>query len=115
MQAEDFLWAAILPPGLAEDFAIKQVEKKDDELEITLEEKNNIPYRTEEQRKKGVISKGFQTIRLNDFPVRGRACIIILKRRVWQVKGEKTLLTNNYEFEASHTKLIKEFGDFLKE
>jgi len=109
------LWLAFLPEGLEEDFDIVHVEKNAEELVITMEEKQVIPYRTEAQRQKGVISKGFQTIRVSDFPVRGKPCTIVLKRRVWQVKGEQTLLSNNYEFTASHTKLIKDFGAFLKE
>ena len=112
---EKELLQVFLPEIVAEDFEVVKITKTAETLELICEEKLRIPERTEAQRKKGIISKGFQSIQVQDFPVRGRSCTLILKRRVWQVKGEPALLMNNYGFVATGTKLVKEFGDFLKE
>lgn len=81
-------------------------------LEIYLEEKNNLPvgYSTVDYE-----SKGFSSFsRIQDFPVRGKAVYLVIRRRRWRHKETKEEITNDYSFIAEGSKLTKELSDFLK-
>jgi hypothetical protein len=111
---EEFL-AMFLPTGILDWFTVKEINKTDQRLEITLEEKNIVPELPLELRGKTVTSKGFKKIVVDDFPVRGRKTELIFLRRIWQIEGHKTLLKRDIKICALGTKLEKEFADFLKE
>jgi hypothetical protein len=107
-----------LPEELLEKFEVVTLQElgelatKKMILEIYLEEKNNLPigFSTVDYE-----SKGFSSFsRIQDFPVRGKAVYLVLRRRRWRHKETKEEITNDYSFIAEGSKLTKELSDFLK-
>jgi hypothetical protein len=81
-------------------------------LEIHLEEKNELPtgYPVNEYESKGFSSSS----RIQDFPIRGKAVYLIIKRRRWRDKQTKESITGDYTFIAEGSRLTQELSDFLK-
>ena len=104
----------MLPEGILESFEIKDLSKTPNSYKVTLEEKNRSPKLPSEYREREVISKGFKDITINDFPLRGRKVILLLRRRIWKIEGVKKLFKNNLSLTMQGTKLEKEFAAFLK-
>lgn len=108
-----------LPNELLNYFKIIQVEEvqkaKAGEvaIRIELEEINTIPqgYASKEYE-----SKGFYPIKeIQDFPIRGKAVYLAIKRRRWRHKERKNeIIHNDYSFFAEGSKLTKELSNFLK-
>ena len=107
-----------MPSLLLEYFDISDVSEKESEetkikyLQIDLVEKNVIPagYESSEYE-----SKGFYNVKLiQDFPVRGKAVYLAIKRRRWRHKTEQKEIHNDYSFIADGSKFTKELSDFLK-
>ena len=80
---------------------------------IHLEEKNILP--------KGYVrssyhSKGFyQEKTIQDFPIRGKAVYLVIKRRRWRDKQIRSKeIKSDYSFIAEGSKLTQELSDFLK-
>jgi hypothetical protein len=108
-----------LPTEVLEHFTITKVEEKEDAttkekvLLIELEEKNKIP--------EGYDSNQYETKdfyppkTIQDFPVRGKAVYISIKRRRWRNKEDRNdIIHNDYTIVAEGSKLTKELADFLK-
>ena len=117
---ENSLLHHFLPEELLVHFAIVELKELGDVLskelfyEIYLEENNVIP----EGRLSGDYeSKGFYTeVTIQDFPIRGKAVYLKIKRRRWRHKDNpKDIIRNDYSFVAEGSKLTKELSDFLKE
>jgi hypothetical protein len=111
---EKELLAAFLPEGILEWFEIKEVDKNDQTIRITFEEKNIVPELPENHRGKNVVSKGFKRILIDDFPIRGRKAELVFLRRLWQIEGEKELLKRDIKLVIPGTTLSPDFADFLK-
>lgn len=113
------LLSYFLPSELLEYFTITGVKElgevslKRMVLQIELEEKNQLPagYNSSEYE-----SKGFYPVKLiQDFPIRGKALYLAIKRRRWRNKQDKNkVIYNDYTFIADGSKLTKELSDFLK-
>jgi len=111
--------ALFLPKNLLEHFdVIKVLELGDCSTqkmitEIHLEEKNELPFG---YRKGDYESKGFYSSkRIQDFPIRGRALYLVIKRRRWRLKKNKKVeIKSDYSFISEGSKLTKEISDFLK-
>lgn len=109
-----------LPQGLLEYFTIIKVEELGDIptkkmiLQIELEEINNLPMGYDSSLYE---SKGFYpTTVIQDFPVRGKAVYLAIKRRRWRLKESKNVVIHNdYSFVAEGSKMTKELSDFLKD
>jgi hypothetical protein len=109
----------ILPAGLLAHFSIKEVlllgevSSKEMFLEICLEENNEILGDIE---KSLYESKGFTEIVLQDFPIRGKAVYLRIRRRRWRLKTDaKQVIRNDFSFVAEGSGFTKELSDFLKE
>lgn len=108
-----------LPEGLLEYFEIIQVEKLPDkaindmDIYISLEELNILPKGYD---KKDYESKGFYPEKkVQDFPIRGKAVYLRIKRRRWRNKMNKNeVIHNDYSLFAEGSKLTQELSDFLK-
>ena len=107
-----------LPEELLENFDVVLVQELGDLttkkviLEIHMEEKNNLPGG---YSKVDYESKGFSSFsRVQDFPVRGKAVYLVIRRRRWRHKETKEEITNDYSFIAEGSKLTKELSDFFK-
>lgn len=79
---------------------------------INLAEKNELPkgYNRAEYESKGFYSE--KTIQ--DFPIRGKAVYLVIKRRRWREKEQRTEIKSDYSFIADGSKLTLELSDFLK-
>lgn len=104
----------ILPEGMFEWFDVVEGSKNEENIYITLEEKN-IPPLTEENKDKKITAMGFKKITITDFPIRGRRTLLTFKRRYWKVEDQKELLKRDIQLQFSGTQLEKEFANFLKE
>ena len=108
-----------LPEELLEHFSITHVEElgcvktKKMFLEIHLEEINELPLGYDSSQYE---SKGFYpATTIQDFPVRGKAVYLVIKRRRWRHKDRKNeVIHNDYSFIAEGSKLTQELSDFLK-
>jgi len=88
------------------------VEAKEDFIEVVFEEKNILPSGLDPTQYE---SKGFYSKQIQDFPLRGKAVFLRIKRRVWRHKITKETVTNDFTFIAEGSKFTKELADFLKE
>ncbi len=107
-----------LPEQLLNHFEIDKIlelaeaKTEDNYFEIHLTEKNVLPIG---YLKLDYESKGFSsTARIQDFPIRGKAVYLVIKRRRWRHKSTKKQITSDYSFIAEGSKLTRELSDFLK-
>ncbi len=71
----------LLPEGMLDFFKITSAELKDDAYYIYLEELNIRPDHLKEAK---LTSKGFyDEVTVQDFPLRGKACYLKIRRRKW--------------------------------
>lgn len=104
-------FALYLPEHTLDYFDITSCDVTDELVHITLTEKNNPPAHIPGTPK----ARGFKTITISDFPIRGRRALLTFHRRYWQVDGTGTMYMNDITLTAPGTKLEKAFADFLKE
>lgn len=108
---KEFL-AAVLPSGILEYFTFAEVQNNPDSFEIYLEESNKHP---EEYKGQKLSSKGFcQQISIQDYPIRGKAVYLKIRRRRWLNETTGKIVTRNWELVAKGTRLTQEFAAFLK-
>jgi len=108
----------VLPSILWNHFTLVSYQKlgniltKQMELEIHLDEKNNLPhgYGSSEYESKGFLPSS----RIQDFPIRGQAVYLVIRRRRWRDKETKKEIKNDYSFIAEGSKITQELSDFLK-
>lgn len=108
-----------LPSELLEHFTITGLEEKYDEeykrweLHISIEEKKEVPQGYEASKYE---PKDFQSGKpIQDFPIRGKAVYLHIKRRRWRNKANPSeIISNDYSFLSGGNKLTKELSDFLK-
>ena len=80
---------------------------------IYLDEKNKLPsqYDASEYESKGFYDR----IMIQDFPIRGKAVYLCIRRRRWRHKTDKTKeVKSDYSFIAEGSKLTVELSGFLK-
>lgn len=108
-----------LPEGILNYFRVTKVEeqlnKKDKEMDIyiDLEEINDL---RSVSNPGDYESKGFYASKtIQDFPIRGKAVYLVIKRRRWRHKdNHKDIVNNDYTLFAEGVKLTQELSDFLK-
>lgn len=108
-----------LPTKLLDHFTLIKIEQlglletKSDCFYIELEEKNELP---EGYKKEDYESKGFyKPKQIQDFPIRGKATYLVIKRRRWRLKSNKeVVIKSDYSFISEGSKLTVELSDFLK-
>ena len=80
-------------------------------LELT--EKNTLPNG---YKRTDYESKGFYPSKIiQDFPIRGQAVYLIIRRRRWRDKLTREEIKSDYSFIAEGSKLTQELSNFLKE
>jgi hypothetical protein len=114
----DFL-THIFPTGLLEHFRITDFKELGDVrdkmmfYEIHLEENNVI---LGDYNLSLYESKGFTEVELQDFPIRGKAVILKIKRRRWREKLDKSkIIKNDFSHIAAGSGFTKELSAFLKD
>lgn len=112
------LFSLLLPSALTDHFELVgykelgNVETKKMELELYLDEKNVPPPAPD---KSEYESKGFlPATRVQDFPIRGKAVYLVLRRRRWRHKESRKEVTNDYNFIAEGARITEELSAFLK-
>ena len=109
-----------LPTDLLDHFEITEtlelcdILTKEHIIELHLEEKNRLPSSYD---RSDYESKGFYpSKRVQDFPIRGKALYLCIKRRRWRSKKDSNItIKSDYSFISEGSKLTKEISDFLKD
>lgn len=111
----DELLRAILPDVLIDNFDVVGFEKTSTRFDIYLDEKK-IMMR-EDKKYGNIISHGFCEYRtIQDFPIRGRATYLHVRKRKWLDKASGEIFSYQWELsEYDETRLNAEFVSFLKE
>jgi len=115
---ESVLLQEFLPELLLEHFEVSgyiklgNIESKQIEFFISLDERNVLPsgYSRVDYESKGFLPPS----KVQDFPIRGKAVYLVLRRRRWRHKKTKKEITKDYSFIADGSKLTQELSDFLK-
>lgn len=113
------IFSTFLPEGLLSHFDIVDfkelgdLQSTKDCFYIYLDEKNILPKGYDSNK---FESKGFyeRTI-IQDFPIRGKAVYLGIRRRRWRNINDKSItVKSDYSFIAEGSKLTIELSDFLK-
>ena len=80
---------------------------------IDFEERNEIPngYDLKEYESKGFVESKL----IQDFPLRGKAVYLRIKKRRWRHKQTGAIIKRDFSFIADGSKFTKELSDFLKD
>jgi hypothetical protein len=114
------IFSSFLPQGLLTHFDIVDfkelgdLQTKNDCFYIYLDEKNILPkdFKNAEFEYKGFYER---TI-IQDFPIRGKAVYLGIRRRRWRNKFDKSIeVKSDYSFIAEGSKLTVELSAFLKD
>ena len=114
---DDFV-KALLPKGLLDHFKMVKfidrvcVETQEIFYELHLEETNELPdgYSRADYQSKGF----YKSKKIQDFPIRGKAFYLVIKRRRWRHKQSRETIKSDYSFISQGAKLTEELSAFLK-
>ena len=102
----------IFPEGMFDYFELSDFKEKSDRVEIYFEEKNIHP---KEYATNNLESKGFyEQVRMQDYPMRGRSCLLFIKKRRWFNHSTGKYVSRNWKLVAEGTQITTEFASFLK-
>jgi len=111
MNYDNFL-RFIFPDGMFDYFEMVGFNELSDKVEIYFEEKNTL---SEEYDHGKLESKGFyEEVRMYDYPMRGRSCILYIKKRRWYNHTQGNYVSRNWSLVAQGTQISSEFASFLK-
>jgi len=101
-----------LPEGILEYFDIQSTAKTQEGYVICLAEKNLQPlgFKGEKLSSKGYLDE----VTIKDFPIRGKACYLKVRRRRWINEDTGEIVVRDWELVAKGTRMTKEFASFLK-
>lgn len=107
----------VFPADVLCFFELTDVKESDPEtIEVVLTEVNTVPEIPPEHRGKRIVSKGFhKPLRIQDFPVRDKFCVLKVHRRRWEIDGEGTLERTLSFLPTEGLKITTTFAAFLKE
>ena len=106
------LLGLFLPEGILDYFEIILAENKLDAYYIYLRELNIPPN---EYVNSKLISKGYyDESTVQDFPLRGKACYLKVKRRRWLEEETGKIVSRDWNLVARGTRLTSDFATFLK-
>jgi len=102
----------ILPQGILEYFLLVNFSTTTSEISLYLEEKNLVPG---EYQLDKLTSKGFfDEITIQDFPLRGKAVFLHIRRRRWLHHATGAVVFRDWNLVAQGTRMTREFASFLK-
>jgi hypothetical protein len=102
----------VLPKGILDYFTITKIDQTEDYLSIYLEENDVIP---QEYINNKLSSKGFyEESRIQDFPIRGKAVYLYVRRRRWLNESIGEYICRDWTLVAKGTRMTQEFASFLK-
>lgn len=103
----------LLPEEVNNYFTIVGIKIKGKIVEIELEEKDQ--YHTPEEGHVYEKNGFYETMTIQDFPLRDRCSMLKIKRRRWIDRTTGRSVGNDYNLVAKGTRYSQEFGAFLKE
>jgi hypothetical protein len=113
MEIERSVLDIFFPQGTLDWFEVVEVKSDDNNVYITLEEKNLPPLT--EQNKGQIKAVKFHDLTITDFPLRGKRTLLTFRRRYWQIEGQTEYLKRDIKLAFPGTQLEQEFAAFLKE
>jgi len=108
-----------LPKDILSHFTVLSIKElgniktKKDCIYIYMDEKNVLPtsYETVDYESKGFTNP----TTIQDFPIRGKAVYLVIRRRRWRHKKNKSIeVKSDFSFIADGSKLTEELSAFLK-
>ncbi|WP_035076620.1 ISAon1 family transposase N-terminal region protein [Anditalea andensis] len=109
MEQTDFL-SLLLPSGLLDFFKVTSAGRKDGANHIYLEELNIHPEHLPGVK---LSSKGFyDEVTIQDFPLRGKACFLKIKRRRWLNEDTGNNVSRGWKLVVNGTRMTEEFAFF---
>jgi hypothetical protein len=106
------LLRVFLPEWLFDYFEVVKFEQEQESLHVHLDEKKIIP---KEFSNRQLIAHGFtDSVTVQDFPVKGKAVFLHLRRRKWLDVNTNEILSQKFDIVHQGTRLTKEFVSFLK-
>ena len=111
MKEQDLI-KLFLPEGILDYFTVTEIKKEFENYFISLEE-NNIP--PEQYKDTKLVAHGFHnTATIQDFPLRGKPCFLLVKRRRWIIEKTGKVVSRDWNLVAHGTRITQEFALFLK-
>jgi hypothetical protein len=102
----------ILPEELFDFFLLVDLEVKDNQVHVYLEEKDMKPEGFETEK---LTSKGFHApITIQDFPLRDKPMYLHIRRRRWLVESTGQVVSRDWNSVAQGTRMTNGFATFLK-
>jgi len=102
----------LLPEGTLDYFEVTSVSQTEEGYTINLLEQEIHPI---EFSGDDLISKGFvEEVTIKDFPIRGKASFLKVKRRRWLNKTRGKIVHRDWELVAKGTRMTTGFASFLK-
>lgn len=103
----------IFPEEITENFEFVDYRESPDRLDYWLDERG---YMSHEDYKKGTVREyGFEPeCEIQDFPIRGKAVFLHIRRRKWRDVTDGSVFTYNYDLTEQGSRLSPEFVAFLK-
>lgn len=103
----------VFPEVITENFDFTDYRESEGRLDYWLEERE---YMSSEDRRKGTVrSHGFtEESVIQDFPIRGKAVYLHVKRRRWIDRSDGSTFVYDYELTEEGSRLTPEFVAFLK-
>lgn len=106
------IFRLILLEELFEYFEIESINEHGKEVHVYLVEINTKPAN---QESLNLHSKGFyDTITVQDFPLRNKALYLHIKRRKWVNVDTGDVVSRDWKLVAQGTRYTQSFADFLK-
>ena len=109
------LLRCIFPDVLADYFDVVDIQESVSQFDFWLDERN---FMEKSDHKLGTVSSyGFTSERvIQDFPFRGKAVYLHVRRRKWRDSSNGEIFTYSYDdLTAEGSRLFPEFVSFLKE
>jgi len=104
------LISLILPKEVFDNFSVVRLEEFTEHIDIYLDELSVRP-----EGDGHYLSKGFTpTSTVQDYPLRGRAVYLHIRRRKWQEQSTGEIIVRQFDIAHEGTHLSKEFAAFLK-
>jgi len=101
----------LLPAEVFNHFELTQIKEFPERIELYLDELSLPP-----QGNYTYVSKGFTPYSIiQDYPLRGRAVYLHIRRRKWLEKESSRIFSCSFDITHEGTHLSKEFAAFLKE
>lgn len=103
----------ILPEFLIDNFDFVKTDKNNEIMHLYFEERKILPQ--EESHRLLILHGFYDEVTIQDFPLRGNAVYLHVKRRRWLDKDTKEIIKKDWNLVAKGTRLTPEFACFLKE